>query len=355
MKIWLFLLFATSFILSSCSKTTSAPLEYEDVSGAIEYTVLNFPSVKFDDIIWRIDGVLIAMQDESVRPLRQPYAFEGDTSTRYLDLEQDSGCGTITQYRFPTQLPDGRLGLIKWCVTDNAFTYASYMVAYDWGTGRVEQIVQNPLKHFDLAQCFSWNPDMTKGVQRVSNGLVGTLNWLTRIGPEPVYITLREGDRVWDLAKDYDENGSIEGGRVSCPSWSPNGDKVAVFISFDAMGVDGIPRLDKQMQLILITPETEDTESVLSGVYYPKSIQWSPDGRKIAFIGYVENGFVDYQGDEPSGVWVFDVEARVLSLIAKEGYFKDLSWSSDSANIAVIWCNDSDCSETEIRNYSMLY
>lgn len=356
MRTWLmFALILTVYLLPSCSEL-SISSEYEDKSHQTEYTVLNFPTTHFEKILWRVDGVVIAMQDELVRPLRQPYALEGDDEFRYLDLEQDKNCETITQYRFPTQLPDGRLGLIKWCVTDNAFTYASYMVAYDWSTGQLEQIVQNLLKHFDLAQCFSWNPEMTKGIQTVSNSLVGTLNWLTSVGPEPVHITLQDENHVWDLAKDYEEDGSIEGGKVSCPSWSPNGDQIAVFVSFDAIGVEGISRLDKPSKLIVFDPVSGDSEVLLSEVYQA-SPRWSPDGEKIAFTGYLENGLSDYQGNEQYGLWVFNVKTRSLSLIATEQYFEDLSWSPDSQRLAVIWCDRLDCAEsekTEIREYTLL-
>lgn len=352
-KLLIFALSVIVFALFSCSRTSSLP-EYKDLSGRTEYTILNFPSTKFDHILWRTDGILIAMQNEAIRPLRQPYAFEGDVNMRHLDLEQDRNC-EHTKYRFPTQLPDGRLGLIKWCVADNAFTDASYMVAYDWKTGQLEQLVKNHLKHFDLAQCFSWNPDMTKGIQTVGNGLVGTLNWLTPIGPEPVHVVLRDGARVWDLAKDYEEDGSIEGGTISCPSWSPNGDKIAVFVSFDAMGVEWIQRLDKPSKLVLIYPVSGESEVVLSGVH-DASPSWSPDGRKIAFFGYVENGLPDYQGNEPYGLWVFDVETRTLQRIAADKYFKDAAWSPDSTRIAVIWCDQLICEKSEkreIREYKL--
>jgi Tol biopolymer transport system component len=182
----------------------------------------------------------------------------------------------------------------------------------------------------------------------VSDGLVGTLNWLTQGGPESVDITLRDGNRVWNLAKDFEENGSIEGGRISCPSWSPKGDKIAVFVSFDAMGIEWIPRLDKQSQLMFISLETGNAESVLSGVYQA-SPKWSPDGGKIAFTGYLENGRRDYQGDEQYGLWAFDVETKLLWLIAKEKYYKDFSWSPDSRQLAVIWCDQLNCEESEKR------
>lgn len=329
----------------SCSRTTELPV-YEDLSQKTEYLVLDFPATSFEDLLWRTDGVLVAMQREEERPLRQPYAFEGDVSLRYLDLEQDISCSTITQYRIPTQLPDGRLGLIKWCVTDNAFTSANYLVAYDWKTGQLEQIVRSPLRDYD--GCFSYNPAMTKGLQRVSDGLVGTLNWLTREGPELVNITLRDGNREWNLADSYEENGSIEGGKISCPAWSPKGDKIAVFVSFDAMGVEWLPRLDKSSKLVLMDPVSGESEVVLSGVYYA-SPTWSPDGRKIAFLGYVENGLADYQGNEPYGLWVFDVERRTLARIAADKYFEDAAWSPDSTRIAVIWCDQLICEKSEKR------
>lgn len=352
-KRWAIFLLALLCAQISCSLVTGLPA-YEDLSKSAEYTVLHFPDTHFEDILWRYDGVLLVMQREDFKPLRQPYALIGDDTLRYLDLPQDDNC-LVTDYRFPTPLPDGRLGLIKKCVTDNAFTYASYMVAYDWKTGQLEQIVQKPLKHFDIAQCFSWNPDMSRGVQTVSNGLVGTLNWLTLEGPEPVNITLRDGNREWNLAQDYEEDGSIDGGTISCPDWSPKGDKIAVFVSFDAMGVDGFARLDKPLKLVLIDPISGESEIVLSGIH-DASPMWSPDGRKIAFLGYVENGLSDYQGNEPYGLWVFDVETRMLQRIAADKYFENAAWSPDSKRIAVIWCDQLICEKSdkrEIREYKL--
>jgi WD40 repeat protein len=269
--------------------------------------------------------------------------LEGDTQLRYLDLEQDSKC-KLTQYRYPAQLPDGRLGFIKWCVTDNAFTDASYMVAYDWKTGRLEQIVQNPLKHFDISRCFSWDPEMTRGIQSVSNGLTGTLNWLTRVGPEPVNIALRDQNQEWDLAKDFEENGSREGGMISCPAWSPKGDIIGVFGSLDAMGVTGMARLDEPSELFFIFPETGRSESVLSGIYFPAFLEWSPDGERLAFRGSLVNDLY--------GIWIFDIRTKSLLLVAKGEHFKDLSWSPDSQKLAVIWCDTIDCEKSEIRQYT---
>ncbi len=352
-KRWMIVLFILLCAQAACSLTAPLPT-YEDISKDADYTVLRFPDTYFEDILWRNDGVLIAFQRETERPLRQPYALMGDDALRYLDLPQEHEC-LVTRYRFPTPLPDGRLGLIKWCVKENVFFDASYMVAYNWETGQLEQIVERPLKHFDIAQCFSWSPDMSRGVQTVSNGLVGTLNWLTPEGPEPVNITLRDGNREWNLAQDYEEDGSTKGGTISCPSWSPKGDKIAVFVSFDAMGVEWIPRLDKPEKLVLIDPFTRESEILLSGIYYANP-RWSPDSRKIAFVGYVEDGFPDYQGNELYGLWVFDVATRTLQRLSADKYFEDLAWSPDSKRIAVIWCNRLDCSESEereIREYRL--
>jgi hypothetical protein len=240
----------------SCSLVTGLPA-YEDLSKSAAYTVLHFPDTHFEDILWRYDGVLVVMRRDPDRISRQQYAFQGDDTVRTLDLPLDGEC-LVTYYRLPISLPDGRMGLIKDCVTDSAFTSANYLVAYDWKTGQLEQIVRNPLRDYD--GCFSYNPDMTTGLQLVGDGLVGTLNWLTREGPEPVNITLRDGNREWNLADSYEENGSLEGGTISCPDWSPKGDKIAVFVSFDAMGVEWIPRLDKPSKLVLISHLTQPVE-----------------------------------------------------------------------------------------------
>lgn len=350
---WVMYILVISLLIPiACTKVPSLP-EYEDISQNVEYTILDFPTASYEDIFWRVDSVVVVMLRELIRPLRQPYALAGDNEFRFLDLPHDTNCIEITDYSTPTQLPDGRLGMIKKCVTDNAFTDASYMVAYDWETGQLEQIVQKPLKHFDIAQCFSWNPAMTKGIQMVGNGLVGTLNWLSPNGPEPVNIILHDEKRKWNLAESYEEDGSIEGGKVSCPSWSPLGDKIAVFVSFDAMGMDGFARLDQPSKLVLIDPYSGDSEIVLSEVHDANPV-WSPDGSKIAFYGYVENGLSGQQGDEPYGLWVFDVATHTLKRIAVEKYFQDIAWAPDSNQIAGVWCDQLDCKEsekTEVRSY----
>jgi hypothetical protein len=349
-KTVLFLALITG-LLTACSNYPR-PSNFYDITRLTSYSILEFPPYQFDVVIWKTDGAVVAFQEKHDR-IRNPYGIVGDNKLHYLDLGKDANCNLTTWYYLPTQLPDGRLGLLKMCATDNAFTDKKYMIAYDWDTAEFEQIVRKPLKSFPISGCFSWNPSMTKGIQSVNNGLVGTLNWLTQVGPEAVHITLRDENRIWDLAKDYEEDGSREGGTLSCPAWSPKGNEIAVFVSFDAMGIEGISRLDKQMKLVLISPETGASEVVLLGVFYPKALQWSPGAKQIAFIGYVENGSKDYQGNEPNGVWIFDVETKALSLIARGGYFRDLSWAPDSKEIAVIWCDGAECDRSEIRKYTL--
>ncbi len=342
--------------LASCSRITATqppPLVYKDVSSQTRYTIANFPSASFSDVIWRPDGKIIALQDLT---LREPYAVEGDDILRYLDLEKDSKCSVATIYWYPTQLPDGRLGLIKRCSTDNMFTDVSYMVAYDWRTGELKQIVQKPLLNYATSRGFSWNPEMTRGIQVDTSGIAANLVWLTPVGPEPVNIIVQDGNRSWDLSRGYETTGdfdedlriSMEGGLIVSPIWSPSGDKIAVFMSFDAMGMEGIIRLDQQFQLIFLYPDTGNWESALSGIYYPESPDWSPDGRNIAFVSH-------FTEDKEEGLWVFDAVSKSLILIAKGGEFsfKDLSWSPDSKFLAVLWCDGIDCDRSEIRKYSI--
>lgn len=335
--------------IASCSRITATqppPLVYKDVSSQTRYTISNFPPASFSDVIWRSDGKIVAFQDST---LREPYALEGDVHLRYLDLEQDITC-VASVYWYPTPLSDGRLGLIKRCARELTFDNASYMVAYDWQTSELEQLVQNPLQNYATSRWFSWNPDMTRGIQVDTSGICASLAWITPVGSEPVNIVLRDGDRTWDLSKGFyeDTHDFDKDGLIICPTWSPKGDQIAIFMSFDAMGMTGIKRLDQQFQLIFLSPDTGDWESAFSGIYYPESLDWSSEGRYIAFVSH----FIE---DKEEGLWVFDAVSKSLILIAKGGEFsfKDLSWSPDSKFLAVLWCDGIDCNRSEIRKYSL--
>jgi Tol biopolymer transport system component len=113
------------------------------------------------------------------------------------------------------------------------------------------------------------------------------------------------------------------------------------------MGMTGIKRLDQQFQLILLSPKTGESESVLSGIYFPEYLDWSPDGKSITFVSSLD--------EDNQAIFVFDVKARSLILIAKGKVFsfQDLSWSPDSQSIAVLWCDGIDCENSEIRKYSI--
>ncbi len=103
-------------------------------------------------------------------------------------------------------------------------------MAYDWVTGELAPIINTPLPN-DLASFCTWNPDMTRGVQLVSNRLAGTLYWITPAGIEPMKVVVGEGKRSWSLDQDLVEllaGNRTEAGLAGEADWSPNGEKIAM-------------------------------------------------------------------------------------------------------------------------------
>lgn len=102
-------------------------------------------------------------------------------------------------------MSDNRLGLVQVCYSrwpDNpqGRQDGHYLVAYDWETGQVEQMVANPLSDRLAASSFSWNPDFTQGVQTIGGGR-NTIWWITSEGPLPMNLVIGEGRKSWSLAE----------------------------------------------------------------------------------------------------------------------------------------------------------
>jgi len=354
---WILLIITVvTTLIASCG----APARYQDLSHDTKYEVLQFPVLStyetYQYIIWPEDGRVKSFIAKSYAlPENQPYVIEGDPTVHYLGLESDKECTLFTEYVRLTSMPDGRLGFIKTCQqgTRNPTSLGpvkSYLFAYEWETGTVEQIVKEPLPHPIRSGCFSWNPEMTRAIQGTYDSyLSGGLYWLTRNGSEPLDLVLQDDGQTWDLGKSYVAMGeSINEGIASCASWSPDGANIAFFATLKSIGLEGFERGGKPFDLYLYSVSDGKAERLLTDIYSPYNVQWSPDSTKIAFLGKLSN-----DERERTNLWVIDIKTRQLFLIAT-GFFGRFTWSPNSNEIAVISCSDILCRDNkniEIRKY----
>src|SRR5690606_22387594 len=167
---------------------------------------------------------------------------------------------------------------------------ARFIMAYDWETRTFEQLVAEPLP-FE-SSFFSWNPEMTRGVQTLGS-LLATITWLTPKGMEPISVTIGTGEQSWSLdehlsvMEDYGRsiNRTSEVGIARTPTWSPDGRFVALWASSNLIGRSGMSRARATYTLYLLGPDTLQLQPILENVQNTAPLVWSPDSQWLAFTG----------------------------------------------------------------------
>lgn len=196
---------------------------------------------------------------------------------------------------------------------------------------------------------------MERGVF-ASGDSFSTLYWITTAVTQPVSITLTEGDKSWflpdsvaALAEYQRSRGraflkSHPVGLAHSPSWSPTADRVAFWATLDTIGK---PFTFRSMPWNLYTLDvtTGDVQRILTDIYNPTTLAWSPDGQWLAYTAYPGAG-------KPAGLWLFSVATQRLTLVQR-GYSNAIAWTPDGQSIMVLRCDDTPCLEPEIWTYDV--
>ena len=162
-------------------------------------------------------------------------------------------------------------------------------------------------------------------------------------------MVLSSGGKSWNLAREFSRSNPIDDpctkdGLADSPAFSPDGRQIAFFASTAAIGVADQARLDVSWGLWVMGDHGEHPRSVLSGLVEPTDVQWSPDGRWLAF---------NARRGRYRGSWLFDPVTKARRQVSTtDGTW--VSWSADGQRIVAIRDTGStDVSRSELVVYDV--
>lgn len=308
-----------SILLLSCSRN-SIPI---DGRVSIGGKLLSFPTAYYQSVVY-VDGQLLAFTRNDVNRSaeRVSYAYEGGRVLHFFNPQHIEKCENFIGYSIKGVLPDGRIGFLG-CGETVGSNWSIF--ALDWQTAEVEQLVKGPLTEGYQSKDFTWNPDMTRGVQEMVGGYQGTLYWISPEGISPMDVKIEDQGLTWNL-KDYYE-GKERTGLVRFPSWSPDGKTIAFFVSTYGIREEPIPKMNIRYELYFMDSSELKPVQILQGIADAFRLRWSSDSKYLLFDGCVGRRL-------KCGLWLFSLEDKSLSLIA-EGEFQDFLWITHKKVVAI--------------------
>lgn len=325
-------------ILVSCSSNNITIIDDSPADGKR----LSFPPAFYQTVVY-IDGRLLGFTYSLVRnpAKRVSFAYEGDSALQPFDPLDVENCTNFIGYIMKGMLPDGRIGFLG-CGEGSSWS----IFALDWQTGEVERLVKGPLEGYS-SKDFTWNPQMTRGVQEMVDAAQGTIYWISPEGIAPMDIEIEDQGLKWNLKDYYEHHDNFEPGIgfVLSPAWSPDGKTIAFLAS--TYGMREVPHLkgDIKYELYFMDPVELKPVQVLRGIINAVRIRWSPDSKYLLFSGCAG-------ARRKCGLWIYSLETKSLSLVA-EGEFYDYTWVTNEKVVAIKFDVDKYLEESEIWEYSI--
>jgi WD40 repeat protein len=317
-------------LLSSCMPINNF------ISVEVKERLLSFPSGYYNHVVY-IDGRIIGFAEKYNLPKEEQvsFAYEGDKNFTNFNPENDPKCIIYSYFQVVSMLPDGRLGLLKECHDDSASTgFLSTnrsIYAYDWHTGELERLVAGKLTQASNPKFYTWNPDMTLGIQETNSGWQGTIYWIAPEGMSPMDIQFEARGFSLNL-KDHLE-GKEHTGLIGSPAWSPDGKTIAFFASTYGVREKPLPKFNVSYDLYFMNSVTLKPEQELMNVADAGKIVWSPNNDYLLFRGCIGRQLI-------CGLWRYRISDKMLSLV-KEGEFADYIWIANEKIIAIRFTDES--------------
>ena len=171
-------------------------------------------------------------------------------------------------------------------------------------------------------------PNFRRVLVSNSQGICSGFSLVTAEGIQELPAWVGAGSRRFRVDADVrrGEPGCADVGLADLPAWSPDGNRVAFLASPDSIGLGGFEKAESSWNLYVLDPESLGVSGpLLDEIYFPRDLEWSPDGATLALSAQVA-------GDD--GLWLFRPGDRSLARL-DDAVVDHLAWSPDGERIAV--------------------
>ncbi|GHJ45464.1 hypothetical protein Cs7R123_28060 [Catellatospora sp. TT07R-123] len=290
-------------------------------------TVLDAPAGWLSSPVWLADGYIYLLHgDPGYGPDTQLWRTREGGKAERLNPPAEAGC-EHTDYRNLQALPDGRLGLGRWCGMEDPRKDHFDLIALDPSTGKVEELA---VLGGTPAGNVAWAPGLQTGYVAHSTAICAGIAGLSRDGaqrmPEPVTFD----GHTWAVDFTWFRDAAAEctaDGRADTPMLRKDGKSLVLFASPTSQGKSGNDRTGQPWNLYRWTPGAGQPSAVVTGLGDPLGAWLDPDDRSV---------LVSARWQSKYGIWRVDLASGAVTEVSP-GRSIGVTMSPDGGKIAAVF------------------
>lgn len=274
---------------------------------------------------WLDDGwIYFVLRVQDVYRQQEIWRAKPDTKAEQVNLPPLDGC-RLTRWNNLHRLPDGRLGLVRECLTEDVRNDWSDVVAYSPETGKVETIAT--LGSMTVST-LTWTSDLKSGYASYTSSICATVSPVTTNGIQRFTHPVEIDGRRWTIDAEFfrpTEESCVDDGRAYYPILLPDDKTLLLAASPTSQGRSGAARTREPWHIYRWVPGEGNPERLAQGFGDPLGFDITSDG-KWAFIASSHRG--------KDGVWAINLSSGDVREIAI-GLAKGVTISPDGKRALV--------------------
>jgi hypothetical protein len=320
-------------LLAGCGLGRSAPKPAPSAPGIR----LELPAGFLGTTAWLPDGYVYVVRSPDPGAPDEVWRVAPGRPAEQLAMPNLAGCQR-TNWLMLYAVPDGRLGLARYCIMDDPKRSHIDAVAFDPRTRQIQVLA--PLGEY-APTAVSWRKDLHTGYVSYGDGKCAGFAALSQQGvtrlPEPITID----GRTWAVDQVFFTPATADcsqQGRADQALLTPDEHRMVFLASPESQGRTGDARERSPWHVYLQDLPDGRPRAVVRGFSDWRGMALAPDGRHLAVPG-------DRGGEH--GLWMIDLDAGNMRKLTGV-VLNNPSFAPDGRRLAVIHRLDDDHAELRV-------